>query len=72
MSRKIIFELVEVKETPRGKARLDISFHFEPVGIMREEGHIKDLAERIMDTIYVYLKENNGSIDLIAPIKKTT
>ena len=55
---KIIFELMDYKETPNGKEKLSIEIKFEP---LKQNGKAKELADRIIETIDEFRK--GGSVD---------
>jgi len=54
---KVIFELEDVRETPRSEPKLNIEVSFEP---LKQDGRAKELANRIIDTIEKYTKEQGG------------
>ena len=63
---KIIFELMDYKETPNGKEKLSIEFRMEPV---RQNGKAKELADRILQTIEDFQLSQNGEY-VIREVKK--
>ena len=59
--KKIIFEICEVKETPRSEPKLSIEIKYEPV---KQTGRTKELADRIIQAIDEYLIEQNGTHEI--------
>lgn len=50
---KVIFELLDYKETPNGDEKLSIDIRFEP---LKQSGKAKELADRIIDVIDEFRK----------------
>lgn len=55
---KIIFELSDVRISPRSEPKLSIEIKYEP---LKQNGRAKELADRIIDCIDDYRAEKNGT-----------
>ena len=63
---KIIFELMDYKESPNSEPKLNIEVRFEP---LRQTGKAKELAEYLLDSIDAW-KEESGGVCKVKDVKK--
>jgi hypothetical protein len=57
---KVIFELIDYKESPNGKEKLNIEMRFEP---LKQNGKAKELADKIIEVIDEFRKQ--GTMDKV-------
>lgn len=68
--KRVVFTLSEIKESPNGKSKLNIEMNFEPAGIMREDSHLKRMAEAIINAIDDQREAEGGEAKLSTGNKK--
>ncbi len=54
---KIIFELIDIKESPNSKSRVSVDIRYEP---FRQNGPAKELSEKFLEAIDLYIAEQKG------------
>ncbi len=58
---KVIFELEDVRLTPKSEPKLNIQISMEPA---RQNGLAKELADKIMDFIEEYTQQKSGDLKI--------
>lgn len=67
--KRAMFIITEVRETPNAEPKLHIEIKLEPMSLMHEDSHLKQISEFLIDAIDDF-RINNGGKYNFTDIKK--